>query len=221
MSYRNNVQVGTATAIVTGTGRYTGTREITFTIVGTDGRFPDVRQGSWYYNVVNRAAALGLVSGYSNGNFGPNNNVTRGQVAVMLWNMAGRPSAYSWKQFPDVEAGAYYYEAVKWASSVGVVNGYADGGFGPGDYVTREQLAVMLSNYAERVEKMNAHGSSTDYVSMKDADKVAWYAWSAVGWCFRNRILSGSNGNVLPKGYATRAQAAKMLVRLYDLVYPW
>ena len=136
--------------------------------------------------------------------------------------MAGKPKpCLRYRTFYDVTDSAYYYEAVKWASSVGVVNGYADGGFGPGDYVTREQLAVMLSNYAERVEKMNAHGSSTDYVSMKDADKVAWYAWSAVGWCFRNRILSGSNGNVLPKGYATRAQAAKMLVRLYDLVYPW
>ena len=94
--------------------------------------FPDVPEGSWFYGVVYRAAGLGLINGYEDGRFGPNDNVTRGQVAVILWNMAGKPSPKGTpKTFPDVAAGKYYYDAVRWASSVGVVNGYGSGKFGP------------------------------------------------------------------------------------------
>lgn len=182
--------------------------------------FPDVKAGTWYHKVVVRAAMLGLVSGYENGNFGPDANVTRGQAAVMLWNMAGRPKAgKAAKDFPDVASDAFYYQAVRWASSAGVVNGYAAGTFGPNDKVTREQLATMLANYAKRVAKQNVDGSKADYASMKDANTVAGYAQQAVGWCFKNQILTGtSGGKISPKGNATRAQAAKMLVALYDLV---
>ena len=181
--------------------------------------FPDVPAGKWYTQVVQRAASLGLVSGFDDGTFGPDRNISRGQVAVILWRMAGMPKAGAGaKSFPDAKPGAYYYSAVRWASGAGVVNGNADGTFRPNDNVTREQLAVMLSNYARRVGMLKVTGSKADYASMKDANKVASYAQQAVGWCFRNKILSGSNGNVLPQGNATRAQAAKMLVALYDMV---
>ena len=179
--------------------------------------FPDVAYNHWASKVVQRAAKLGLVSGYDNGCFGPEDNITRGQAAVILWRMAGSPKTGS-RSFPDVKSDAYYYQAVRWAGSLGVVNGHADGTFRPADKVTREQLAVMLANYARRVGKKTVVGSASDYANMKDASKVADYAQQAVGWCFRNKILSGSQGNVLPKGNATRAQAAKMLVGLYDLL---
>ena len=81
--------------------------------------FPDVPAGAWYAGVVGRAAGLGLINGYKDGRFGPNDNVTRGQVAVILWNMAGKPSPKGApKSFPDVKSGKYYYDAVCWASSV-------------------------------------------------------------------------------------------------------
>ena len=218
LSYKNNVKVGTATVTVTGTGAYTGTKSVTFKIVEAK-KLPDVKAGSWYEKVVYRAVALGLMGGYDTGKFGPDDNVTRGQIAVMLWNMAGRPAAGAGaKNFPDVKSGAFYYAAVRWASSAGVVNGNADGTFRPNDEVTREQLAVMLSNYAKKVGGLEVKGSAADYASMKDAAKVSGYARAAVGWCFRSKILSGSNGEILPQGKTTRAQAAKMLVFLYDML---
>ena len=181
--------------------------------------FPDVPSAHWAQRVVSRAATLGLITGYANGNFGPDNKVTRGQVAVILWRMAGQPAASPGaKSFSDVAAGRYYYDAVRWASSAGVVSGYAGGKFGPDDEVTREQLTVMLANYARRVAGLEVSGSRADFSSMRDASSVASYATTAVGWYFRNDILSGSGGNVLPKGDATRAQAAKMLVYQYDMV---
>lgn len=181
--------------------------------------FPDVADKHWAKKVIDRAVSLGMLSGYDNGNFGPEDKVTRGQVAVILWNMAGKHGASgAAKNFSDVKPGAYYYQAVRWASSIGVVSGYKDSMFGPNDYVTREQLAVMLANYAKYVAKKTVEGSSADYASMSDAAKVSGFARSSVGWCFKNKIMSGSAGKVNPQGNATRAETAKMVVFLYDLL---
>ncbi len=182
--------------------------------------FPDLDPTAWYLSVVSQAADLGLINGYGNGNFGPNDNITRGQAATILWNMAGNPEpGADVMRFRDVEAGKYYADAVAWASSVGVVNGYKGGKFGPNDPITREQFAVMLANYARKVAGMSVSGSAADYKSMKDAAKVAKWAESSVGWCFRSKILSGTkDGYVNPQGNATRAEAAKMFVFLHGLL---
>lgn len=217
----DSADVGKRTVTITGMGAYTGTRTLSLAYRVT---FKDVAADSWAFSTIHRAADAGIVSGYTDdktGSFGPGNSITRGQVAVTLWRMAGKPAAGAGaKSFPDnTDTQAYYYEAVRWASSVGVVSGYATGTFGPKDKVTREQLAVMLANYAKRVGGIKVSGSATDYVAMKDADTVASWAQRAVGWCFQNKIISGTKaGTVNPKGNATRAEAAKMLVGLYDLV---
>ena len=217
LSYKDNVGPGTATVTVTGKGNFTGSKSVSFAIAART--FPDVPADAWFANVVSRAAGLGLISGYADGRFGPNDRITRGQVAVVLWNMAGRRAAGSGaRDFPDVKATDYFYGAVRWASSTGVVSGYADGRFGPNDNVTREQLAAMLANYAKRVSGREVSGSASDFASMADGQSVSSWAVPAVGWCFRNRILSGSNGKVNPQGNATRAEASKMVVGLYDLL---
>ena len=102
-----------------------------------------------------------------------------------------------------------------------MVSGYSGeraGQFGPTDEVTREQLAVMLANYARSVAGKSVTGSAADYAAMSDASEVSPWAERAVGWCFKNAILSGSEGKILPKDHATRAHAAKMVVFLYDLL---
>ena len=181
--------------------------------------FPDVPANSWCSGVVYRATTLRLMSGYDNGNFGPNDPITRGQVAVVLWNMAGKPAPGAGaKYFPDVMSNDYFWRAVSWASGAGVVSGYSNGNFGPKDNVTREQLAVMLANYARYKTGRQLSGSASDYGSMSDADSVSTWAQSSVGWCCRFGILSGSNGQLRPQGNASRAEAAKMVVGLHDLL---
>ena len=177
-----------------------------------------MKEDEWFYEAVMRAAGLGLFSGYGNGDFGPNDKITRGQVAVVLWNMTGRPPIdEGTTQFPDVEAGTYYADAVAWARTKGVVSGYKDGRFGPNDPVTREQLAAMLANYAREVAGIEVSGSASDYEGMKDAGSVSPWAVSSVGWCFGSEIMSGTeDGYVNPQGNATRAEAATILVSLYD-----
>lgn len=188
--------------------------------------FKDVLSGAWYYDVVEKAVDYGLMSGYKGskaGYFGSNDKVTRGQVAVVLYNMAGKPSVGSGaKNFSDVKKGAFYYTAVRWASANDIVSGYGGnkkGKFGPNDKVTREQLAVMLANYAERWEGANVVGSASNYSKMKDKGSVSGYARKAVGWCFKKGILSGSKGKINPKSGATRAETSKMMVVLYEMLY--
>ena len=182
--------------------------------------YPDVAPNAWYAGVVGRSTQLGLFSGYENGCFGPEDNVNRGQVAVVLWRMAGEPAVSAGvESFPDVKSGAYCAKAVAWARSVGVVSGYSDGRFGPEDLVTREQLATMLASYTTKVAGKDSSGAASDYASMKDAAKVSGWAQPSVGFCFRNKIMSGTEaGCVNPQGNATRAEAAKMTVSLHDML---
>ena len=182
-------------------------------------RFDDLPESHWGHWVVRQAVGSGFMNGYSGGAFGPNDNVTRGQVATILWNRERKPQPLrDGRNFTDVTAGKYYSEAVAWASDAGIVNGYADGRFGPDDNVTREQLSAMLRNYAKYKGLSLSGSSATAHAGMADAGNVSAWAASSVGWCFSHKLLSGStDGKISPKGYATRAQVAKMVVMLNKL----
>lgn len=182
-------------------------------------RFSDVAEGSWYYEVVRKAVGAGYLNGYDNGTFGPNDPLTRAQVVTVLWNMQGKPGAsVGSKSFRDVANNQYYSSAVAWASSKGIVSGYGDGTFKPNKKVTRQELAAMICNYA-RFRGVSMRGStSASYAGMSDAAKVSSYAQGSVGWCFANGILTGADGNINPQSTATRAQMAKMVVKLATLI---
>ena len=188
-------------------------------------RFLDVPESHEYFSDVHAAASLGIVNGYSGsklGYFGPEDSLQRGQVAVMLWNLAGKPAAgSSAKSFKDVSSSAYYAKAVAWASRVGVVNGYSGkkaGYFGPTDNVTHEQLCVMIRNYAKAVAGISTKGSASEYAGFSDADDVSSWAVASVGWCFANELTTGFDGLIDPQGEATRAETASMAYQLYLLI---
>lgn len=190
--------------------------------------FTDVPEDHWASGVIRRAVKLGLFSGYAGecaGQFGPEDGLTRAQAVTVLWRMAGSPDLGRTAPFSDVAEDAYYARAVAWAASRRVVSGYGgerSGLFGPGDPVTREQLAAMLANYAGKIGGLRVSGSARSYAAMSDADSVAAWAESSVGWCYACGLMSGGSGLALPQGGATRAQAAKMMVILYDRVSsPW
>ena len=94
------------------------------------------------------AAANGIVGGYGDGRFGPNDNITREQLAVMLWRYAGSSAATDKElHFTDTDqASGYALEAIRWAAENGVLNGYGDGRLGPQGHATRAQVAQMLKN---------------------------------------------------------------------------
>ncbi len=190
---------------------------------GTLKRFSDLELGAWYLSYVSDVATDGIITGYTDGDgvtrkFGPEDTLTRGQVATMLWRLAGSPAATGTNLFKDVSSGQYYSTAVQWASNKGVVNGDTDakgnllGTFRPNDSVTREELATMLYRYAT---KAGFGTGSASISSFPDAGYVQSFARDAVAWCYGKGIITGDKGSnparLNPQSTATRAQAAKML----------
>ena len=111
--------------------------------------FSDVGGRSWYAEAVRWAASQGIVSGYGNGTFGPNDPITREQLAVMLWRYSGSPAAASKElDFNDEsQISGYALEAMRWAVENGILNGYGDGRLGPKGQATRAQAAQILKNF--------------------------------------------------------------------------
>lgn len=181
----------------------------TVEIVDNSVSFTDVSDTNWAANAVAFVASHELMKGTGDGIFDPKVSMTRGMLAVVLHNLEYNVEAGSEADFTDVSADKWYTEAVAWAAEKGIVTGYPDGSFHPNDSITREQLAVMLYRYVGSPEV------STDELSFVDADEISGYAKQAIAWAAANGIMQGKGGGVLdPKGTATRAEVAQMLLNL-------
>lgn len=232
VSYADNVMPGTARIVITGIGEYGGAIERTFSIVWTPECevFLDTPPDIWYY----REGALpyvvehGLMTGTRNGdeltgNFDPETPITRAQVAIVLWRLAGEPNAYFAEGFDDVAGASYYYDAVSWAQQEGIVEGTRDphtqqltGLFKPDDAVTREQFAKMLAEYARQICRIDTTSDCAAASQLPDWDATSEWAREYVGWAVEEGIITGSvesGVTYLRAGNgATRVQAAKMLM---------
>lgn len=178
---------------------------MTVKIVENSKPFADVSTSDWHKDAVDFASARGLFNGTSATSFSPDGTMTRGMIATVLHNLEGNPAASGAVAFPDVKSGDWFSDAVQWAASTGLMNGYGSGSFGANDVLTREQLAVILWSHAGKP----AAGGSLDFA---DAAQVSDYAREAMAWAAENGILSGANGNVMPGSSASRAQVAQMLM---------
>ena len=204
-------------------GNYTFNATSVTTVVSKGAGFQDVPAKAWYYEVVNKAADNSLMNGYSSEIFGPNDTITRGQVACVLFNLAGGEADDSsnwyneiegYKSFDDVNGKMYYGKAIAWAKQTGVVNGYDDGTFRPDQTITREEFAAMLANYAKKVDLFTA--PATDALSgMPDAASVSGWAKESVAWAVENGIM-GNGGVVNASAKITRAETAAMVVNFAE-----
>lgn len=173
--------------------------------------FTDVDTSAWYHEAVDYVLLNGLMSGYGGGLFGPNDSLSRAQLAQILYNREGQPTTGSGGVFTDVAGDAWYSDAVTWANLSGIVEGYGNGRFGPNDPITREQLAVMLYRYAQLKGK-GFTGMWAFRLDYADAASVSDYAYEAMCWCTMNGVISGYEDKTLrPQNNATRAQVAQML----------
>ncbi len=211
---------GTVAALV----RPDGTREIIRKSIAADGsviiplrgsavveimdnskRFADVPAESWAADAAAFASARELFGGTGPDTFSPGAPMTRGMLAAVLHNLEGNPVQAASIRFSDVEDGAWYAAGIRWAAACGIVDGYSGGLFGPGDTITREQLAVMLWRYAGRPAPTRLR------LDFPDADQVSGWALDALCWAEELGILNGRGSLLAPSGFATRAEAAQML----------
>ena len=190
------------------------------------GTFYDVSSGEWYYDWVMQASSRGLMQGYKDGwgnltgYFGPEDNLTRAQVAMVLWRLAGSPST-SYTPLPDAR-GHWAQTAIAWCQSKGIVTGYTDGAykgtFQPDAQVTREEFAVMVYRYAKYAGINTANPPTASYKKCEDTSQVSDWSRDAMVWCAAAGVITGKEvGGSLylaPQETATRGQAAKIFVQL-------
>ncbi len=177
--------------------------------------FTDVPADAWYREAVDYAVENGLMNGTSPATFEPATATTRGMIVTILWRLDGSPDAGAQDPFSDVAEGAWYRNAVVWASENGIVGGYGDGRFGPGDEITREQLATMLWRYAKyRGCDVSAAADISGY---DDAGKISPWALEALRWANAEGLINGRTAAALvPGGTANRAETAAIFMRFLE-----
>ncbi len=176
--------------------------------------FTDLDKDMWYHGGVDFVLENELMNGTGDGKFSPDVTLNRAMLVTMLWRLEGCPEVDSDMQFTDVAADEYYTEAVRWAASTGITEGFEDDTFKPLNPLTREQMATMLYRYVQSKGE-GFTGMWMFRLDYTDAADVSEWAYEAMCWMTMNGIIEGKeNSRLDPLGSATRAQAATILYRL-------
>lgn len=179
--------------------------------------FTDIT-GHWAADNILFVASRGLLSGTSDTTFSPNTGMTRGMFVTALGRLAGiNPDSYKTGKFTDVKADAYYAPYVNWAAQTGIVEGVTAITFAPDTNINREQMAVIMANYAKKL----GYDLPRTLKAVTFADNANTSSWAkdAVRAMQQAGILAGKNGNKFdPKGTATRAEVATVLRRFVEIV---
>lgn len=177
--------------------------------------FRDVTESDWFYDDVRFANQNGLFNGVEKDLFAPEESMTRGMLVTVLWRLDGETAPKTATTFTDVDANAYYADAVAWAAESGVVNGIGGNKFDPEGNVTREQIAAILFRYA--AFKGVDTAARANLATFPDAEKTSAYAHDALSWAVAAELVKGTKeGSTIyldPQGSATRAQVAAILSR--------
>lgn len=180
-------------------------------------RFPDVASTEWYAGAVQYVTEKGIMQG-NGGSFAPQQNLTRSMLAQILYSLDGAPQSPASHSFPDVKPGDWFANAAAWAASRQIITGYSNGSFGAADPVTREQLASILYRYL--VSKGGDISAAAGLGAFSDSGSVSDWAVQAMEWAVGAGLLNGKSGGRLdPKGHATRAEIAQILM-VFDMKYP-
>lgn len=175
--------------------------------------FPDVSVNSVYYSSIVWAVDEGIISGYADGTFRPNNSATRAQVVTMLWRAENCPEPETkdnpFSDVSDAGACAPYYKAILWANEKGIALGYDDGTFKPHQACTRAQVVTFLWRYAGEPECTAENG----FGDVSDTGACAPY-FKAILWANENEIALGYGDGVFkPNQICTRAQIVTFIAR--------
>ena len=172
--------------------------------------FYDVPNDAYYYEAVKWAAENGITGGVGNSLFAPNQPCTRAQIVTFLWRAAGSPVVNYLMPFTDVDEGAYYAEAVRWAASTGIVTGLTETTFGTDSVCTRAQAAAMIYRCAQAQGK----GFTGAWMFHLPFTDVPEWAYESVAWCYMNSVTTGvSETSFAPGNDCTRAQIVTFLWR--------
>ena len=184
--------------------------------------FADLDIDAWYTDSTDFVIANGLMNGTGNDKFDPNGTTSRAMIVTILWRLEGSPIVNYAMDFEDVDADRWYTEALRWAASNKIAEGYGNGKFGTNDAITREQMVTIMWRYAKYKGYDVSVGANTNILSYGDAFDVSEWAIPAMQWACGSGMIQGiadgSTMNLVPQGNATRAQAAAILQRYCENV---
>ena len=174
--------------------------------------FKDTANDAWWHDGIHYCVQQGLMNGVASDQFAPNGTTTRAMIVTILWRMEGSPATSYGMSFTDVPAGQWYTEAIRWAQSTGVVTGYDAQTFGPNNNVTREQLAAILYRYT--AHKGGDVSQRSTLAQFTDVSQISSWALENIQWANAVGMVNGRTATtIVPKGNATRAEAASMIQR--------
>jgi streptococcal pilin isopeptide linkage domain len=179
--------------------------------------FTDIN-GHWAAEHIDFAVSRGIMSGTSSTTFEPNTVMTRGMFITMLGRVAEADvSGYTTSRFTDVNVGSYYSPYVEWAVENKIVSGTGNNQFSPNRTITREEMAVMMVNYANALNyKLPVALTAFNFT---DSASISAYAKDAVAAVQQAGIIVGKDGGRFdPKGNLTRAEAATVVRRFVEVV---
>lgn len=184
--------------------------EMSYGLLAVTAHFNDVPTTHWAFEHIEYLYSQGLMTGKTTTLFAPESPITRAEVITILARMSGENLAGYNSGFSDVAANDYYAGAVTWGVRAGITNGTTATTFSPNEPITREQIAAMIYRYAEYKGYNFTYTQSA--INFTDQSNISAYAFNAVYSMQRAGIIDGyANGAWLPQGYASRAEAAKML----------
>ena len=154
-------------------------------------QYADLTKSEWYHDGVHYCLEEGLMQGDAADRFVPDGVTTRAQFVTILWRMEGEPSVEGAEGFDDVSESDWYGNAIRWAASGGIAQGYGDGMFGPNDPITREQMVTMLHRYCKYKGIDVSIGEVTNILSYADVFDVSSWAVEAMQWACGSGVVQG------------------------------
>lgn len=196
-------------------GGFSGGSAVTPTTQTTE-TFTDLENHAWAKDAVYTLKNKGIISGISDNEFAPANNIKRGDFILILTRMLSVNNEFT-ENFADVPESAYYYQAIGSAKAAGIAMGSGEN-FMPENSITRQDLITLAYRAFLAKGYITETDDFTSLDQFSDKGDISDYAQTAMASMVKAGIIQGSNGNVNPKGNATRAEVAVMCARLLELM---
>ena len=189
----------------------------TYTVIWHPIKFADVAS-HWAKDAVNNMGSRMVVNGDKNGNYNPDNNITRAEFVTIVVRALGLAPDTGESSFSDADSSAWYCGYVENAASYGIVRGYDNRNFGPNDMITREQAMTMIAR-AMKITDLEVSLTDSEIRALLetyiDGLSASGYAKDSVAICLKTGIISGTSDSTIdPKDYITRAEVAVIVERL-------
>lgn len=200
-----------------GTVSLTTSQLHTFAVTFVKKSFTDLESVEWAKRAIEVMASKGIISGSTETSFNPAADITRADFIILLTKTFGFTADVK-SNFSDVGSNDYYYEAIGIAKQLGLADGQGDEMFNPNEQILRQDMMVLLSRAMTKAGRLDAQGTASDLEPFADKTKVGSYAVNAIAAFIHAGIVEGSENMLNPTGNATRAEAAVLLYRIYNMV---